>query len=328
MRLGVIAATLLGLAIAAYLILTIGVSPVVQAVMRVGIGGFAVICAYALGLVVLLAGGWRVLLPGEAGARMSTFVIGRQIRDSASDVLPFSQFGGIVIGARATILRGLDAPTAFASAIADVTTELMAQIVFIAVGVALCLTELRLAATTAPLADTLIVGTALMVPGVAAFVALQRRGGRMAAMLAERWLPAAVGQAEAFHRRINDLYRDRARLAASSAVHLLGWFGSGIGTWITLRLMGAHIAVLQAVGIEALLAALRSAFVFVPSAIGVQEIGYATLLPLFGLPPEVGLGASLLKRAREVTIGVPVLLTWQLMEGRRAFAGPELGDVR
>jgi hypothetical protein len=35
------------------------------------------------------------------------------------------------------------------------------------------------------------------------------------------------------------------------------------------------------------------------------------------LGPEVGLAASLLRRARDVVIGVPVLLLWQFVEARR-----------
>jgi hypothetical protein len=31
---------------------------------------------------------------------------------------------------------------------------------------------------------------------------------------------------------------------------------------------------------------------------------------------------SLLRRARDIVIGVPVLLAWQAMEGRRALARP------
>ncbi len=62
---------------------------------------------------------------------------------------------------------------------------------------------------------------------------------------------------------------------------------------------------------------------FVPGALGIQEAAYAGLAPIFGLPPEVGLAASLLKRAREITIGIPVLLAWQAMEGQRAFAGTD-----
>jgi hypothetical protein len=40
-----------------------------------------------------------------------------------------------------------------------------------------------------------------------------------------------------------------------------------------------------------------------------SEGAYALLGPLFGLPVEAALALSLLKRARDITIGVPVLLS-------------------
>ena len=326
MRFGVVVAAALGFAVAIYMVLRVGLAPVLHAVAGVGFDGFAVICAYALALIIVLGSGWFALVPSGVADRFTTFVVARQIRDSASDILPFSQLGGIVIGARAVVLKGVAAPFAFATAIADVTTELMAQIAFIAFGTAICIANLRLAPATASLANALVIGTTLMVPAVGAFVFLQRRGGGFAETLAERWLPAAVKHAAAFHEAVNGIYASPVRLAVSSSLHLVGWLGSGVGTWITLRLMGAHIGLLPAIGVEALLAALRSAFVFVPSAIGVQEAGYAALLPLFGLPPEFGIGASLLKRAREITIGIPVLLAWQAMEGRRAFARADVPE--
>ena len=52
-------------------------------------------------------------------------------------------------------------------------------------------------------------------------------------------------------------------------------------------------------------------------AIGAQEVGYAALAPLVGLPPEIGLALSLLKRARDLAIGVPALLVWQWSETRQ-----------
>ena len=39
--------------------------------------------------------------------------------------------------------------------------------------------------------------------------------------------------------------------------------------------------------------------------------------PLFGLPVEAALALSLLKRARDIAVGVPMLLSWQLAESRR-----------
>jgi hypothetical protein len=59
----------------------------------------------------------------------------------------------------------------------------------------------------------------------------------------------------------------------------------------------------------------------------VQEWGYAMLAPLFGLPAEMGLAVSLLKRAREIVLGVPALIYWQAVESRRVFSGIEAPHV-
>jgi glycosyltransferase 2 family protein len=42
--------------------------------------------------------------------------------------------------------------------------------------------------------------------------------------------------------------------------------------------------------------------------------------PLFGLPAEAALALSLLKRGRDIAIGIPVLLIWQFLEGRQTRA--------
>jgi glycosyltransferase 2 family protein len=44
------------------------------------------------------------------------------------------------------------------------------------------------------------------------------------------------------------------------------------------------------------------------------------LVPLFGVGREFGLAVSLIKRARDLAIGAPILLIWQAFEGRRALA--------
>ena len=72
--------------------------------------------------------------------------------------------------------------------------------------------------------------------------------------------------------------------------------------------------------LEALLCTLRTIAAFVPAAMGVQEAGYAMLAPLFGLPAEMGLAVSLLKRAREIVIGVPALIYWQRSKAARPCA--------
>jgi putative membrane protein len=201
----------------------------------------------------------------------------------------------------------------------DVTTELIGQIAFIVLGLLLGLAQLRASAAMAPYADGMIIGTALMVPAAVAFIFLQRRGTNLAEKLAGRLLTAAVSHTEAFSQALHSFYAQPLRLTASATFHLLSWIASGVWIWLVFRLLGADIDILSALTIEALLGALRSATVFIPSALGVQEAGYAALAPVFGVGPEIGLAVSLLKRARDVTIGVPALLIWQAVEGRRAI---------
>ncbi|HXC53932.1 MAG TPA: lysylphosphatidylglycerol synthase domain-containing protein [Rhizomicrobium sp.] len=319
-KLGVIAATLAGFALLVWLLFHIGVEPVWAAIAAVGFAGFALLLVAGLAVVAMLGSAWLMLIPHGGWRDFLTFAIGRQTRDSAGDILPFSQLGGIVIGARAVILRGVAPPLAFASAITDVTTELMAQIVFILIGIALCIAQLRASSATAPYVDGLILGTLLLVPGIAAFVVLQQRGSALAERLAGRFAPAALKHTAAFGEQMRAMYASPARLALSSTIHLVSWIAAGGLIWLSVRLIGARLDFFSALAIEALLAALRSATVFIPAAIGVQEAGYAALMPLFGLPSEVGLAVSLLKRARDVVVGVPVLLAWQFFEGRRALA--------
>ena len=76
----------------------------------------------------------------------------------------------------------------------------------------------------------------------------------------------------------------------------------------------------SAVAIESFVYAARTAAAFVPSALGVQEAAYMVLTPLFGVGAEFGLAVSLLKRARDIALGVPILLIWQAVESRGALA--------
>jgi glycosyltransferase 2 family protein len=55
----------------------------------------------------------------------------------------------------------------------------------------------------------------------------------------------------------------------------------------------------------------------VPVNAGVQEAGYAGLGAIFGVPPELSLGVSLVRRARDLAVGIPILLLWQTFEARR-----------
>jgi putative membrane protein len=319
-KIGVSVALLAGLIAAIYLVWSIGFGAVAASVVRAGLGGLALLCLYALVVFVSLACAWYFLLPPGERRRLGQFYIARLVRDSIAEISPFSPVGGMVAAARLMILKGMRAPYAAASVAADATTEAMAQVAFLALGLGIGFTQFRHLQGSGPVTEGMLAILLLAVPGIALLIFLQKKGASFAERIAARFFPQ-VKDGVSFRAAIEELYDSKSRLAASSAFHLLAWIGGGVGTWISFRLIGGRIGILNAVALEALLSTLRSIAAPVPAAIGVQEWGYAMLAPLFGLPAEMGVAVSLLKRAREIVLGVPALIYWQSVEGRAAFRG-------
>ena len=319
MKLRIVLIAALGAALAVYLIVFVGVGAVFSAAIALGWGGFAILCLYTLAVFLVLGMAWRALLP-DSGHGLRVFVWARMVRDAATEVLPFSQLGGIVFGARAAIIQGVGTATAFASTVVDVTTELMAQIIFVALGLGIFSLQAPHTSFAASLGRALGIGLAVAVVVCGAFLALQRRSLWLTGRLATRLLRGAGTQSAAVAASFTDIHRSPLRIGRSSALHLAGWLASAVGTWIAFRLIGVRIGVLPVVAIEGLVCAARSAAVFVPNALGVQEAAYAVLAPLFGVGAEFGLAVSLLKRARDIALGVPILLLWHAAEGQRALA--------
>jgi glycosyltransferase 2 family protein len=310
---GLLGGLLLGTALIAYY----GVAAVGGALLTVGWRGFLVVVAFHAVVLVMCGIAWWLVVPPAARAAPWVFISGRFIRDACSEVLPLSQIGGYVMGARATVSQGLSGTTATASTVVDVTMELVAQLVYTMLGVVL-LVWLRPDAT---LARPVAIGIVVAIVVAAGFILAQQRGftllERMAARLAPQWLGRALGSAAAIRDGIHAIYRHRIGLLLGFLVHLLCWITSGIEVWVALYFLQAPLSIPAVLVIESLLYAIRSVAFVVPNAAGVQEGAYVMLGALFGLSPDVALALSLLKRGRDLLLGVPSLLLWQAFEGRR-----------
>ena len=317
MKWGVAIALLAGVVAGVYLVWSIGFDSVFGAVARAGFGGLALLCLYALIMFLALALAWYFLLPPAHRRPITELYIARLVRDSIAEISPFSPVGGMVAAARLMILKGMNPAYAAAAVAADATTEAMAQVAFLALGLGIGFTQFGHMQGSGPLTLWMLAVLLLAVPGIALLIFLQKMGAGFAEKIAARFFPQ-VKDGVPFRAAIEELYASPGRLAASAAWHLAAWIGAGVGTYIAFRLVGGRISLLNAVALEALLSTLRSIAAPVPAAIGVQEWGYAMLSPLFGLPAEMGVAVSLLKRAREIVLGVPALLYWQGREAVRA----------
>ena len=311
---------LAGLALGTLLIAWFGVDRVVSGLRAIGWGEFAVIVGWQLGLFVVLGLAWVVIVPAGDARRPWVFVWARMVRDASTNCLPFSQVGGFVFGARAATLHGVPWSTSTASMVVDATAEFLAQLAFTAIGLVILLAR----APDSSLAVPLEVGLGLAVFAGAALIWLQRGAAslfaRVGGGIAGRWFSDAQDRVEVVQAELALIHGHTGRLALCFFVHLLGWIGTGAAGWIAFRALGVNLDFDDALAIEALLSAMAAIAFLVPVSAGVQEAGYAALGAIFGVPPELSLGVSLVRRARDLVVGVPILLAWQFFEVRRLRA--------
>ena len=313
-------ATIAGLGVAVWTFGATGFSDILAVAERIGFGGFALYCLWSLGTFGLLGAAWLSAAPGEPWARIGLFSWARMVREGVADLLPFSQLGGIVLGARTLSSAGVPTPRLYAALVVDMTTEMAAQLVYTLFGLALIASLLMAGGAAAALRPAILGGTGVMVAIILFFFVGQRAALDLTARIAGRFVPGTQAALVDIRAELTRIYTKRGRVAAAFGFNLAGWVASGAGAWLVLHLMRVPISLWHMLSLESLIFTLRSVAFVIPGALGVQEAAYALAAPLFGLPPESALALALAKRARDLAIGLPTLLAWQLGEARRIAA--------
>ncbi len=310
----------LGVLIGVVLVVYFGVGNIVAAIGKIGWPEFALIAGWQLVLFVILGIGWDIIMPAKNGRRFWVPIWGRMVRDAAANCLPFSQLGGFIFGARACTCLGVPWHTATASTVVDVTAEFLAQIAFACIGLGILI--LRVPGST--IAGPVEAGIGLAVVACFAFIWLQKGVStlfaRLGARIAGNKFEDAKERVEVLQVELGLIYGRSGRLALGFFVHLVGWICTGVAGWIGFHALGAQIDFDDALAIEALLSAAAAVAFLVPVNAGIQEAGYAGLGAVFGVPPEISLGVSLVRRGRDIVVGVPILLIWQFIEMRHLRA--------
>jgi len=315
-RLASAVAVIAGVALIGVLVVYFGAAAVIRSLLAVGWAGFGTICLVHVVLIAVMGVGWWVLLPGTS---LWISIWGRLVRDAASEVLPLSQVGGYLLGARAIALAGVPGSAAAASTIVDVTLEFLAQIAFTALSL-VWLVRLR---PDVWIEVPVVIGLAAAIILAAGLLFAQRYGfdlfGRFAGTIGRGLADRTAAGAATLHAAIARVYNGRAGLYTSFVLHLVCWIAATAEAWLALKFAGSPLDFGEVLVIEGLLYAIRSVAFAVPNAIGVQEGAYILLGESFGLTPEIALALSLLKRARDLVIGLPAFAMWQLLEGGRLW---------
>lgn len=324
-----------GLALVAGLVVWQGVDDVAALLALAG-GSLLLVGAFHLLPFLATTLAWRSLLRAQGVEQPWWRLFAwRWLGDSINALLPVAQVGGEVVRGRLLAGSGVGAAAVGAGIIVDLTMGLVSLVVFILGGMALLLAGGGGRESLFQLGF----GVGVFALMLWAFWAVQRSGALMRlAHLLERheaagraWV-ALGGGAAALDRELAALYARRGAVLGCLLWRLAAWVLGALEVWLALWVLGHPVGVLEALILESLGQAFRNAGFAIPGALGVQEGGLMMVGGLIGLPPEVALALGLVKRVRDLTLGVPALLLWLGLRAVRArdadLKGAELSPLR
>jgi putative membrane protein len=324
MRVAVRIALIAGIALLLALIMREG-SAILIPLARAGLVLLWLVPLHALPLSLDVLG-WRVLISRWRQSRFGTLFWIATIREGVDRLLPAANIGGALVGIRLLAERGVEGVIAAASVTTEVVLTVVSQYVFVLLGV-LCL--LRLTGTV-QLVDDVLIGLAATLPLVVLLGVVVRYGSVFERMerfavrlLGEDKLSFLTGQSASLDAAIRELCAAPWRLLTTVAWQVTGMVSGSLETWLALRWLGHPVPFGAAIALESLSMTVRNFVFLVPAGLGVQEASLIGFGALLGVNGELALALSLAKRMREILFGVPALMSWYWMEGRK-----ELHHVR
>jgi putative membrane protein len=269
---------------------------------------------------LLFALGWFYLLrpydpEGRAGLGYLFWVT--SVREAIDRLLPVASVGGGVVGVRLVRWRGIAAAPISATVIVEIVLTLIGSYAFTAVGLILLL---EMSPTGAQYHRFLLIFL-ISLPAPAAMVLLLRYGSVFARL--EKFLGPLVGVsalsegAASLDRELRACFKRWRSLLLAGLLQFAALMMGSFEVWFALRLFGHPVAAGTALILESMTQAMRHVAFVVPAGLGVQEATLVLFGHALGISSELALAVSMAKRIREVLCGLPSLLSWQWMEGRR-----------
>ena|ERR1700720_781447 len=277
------------------------------------------IVAYHSIPIFLDAAAWWVLFPVPERPSLRQLVLMRWIGESISTLVPSTAVGGDIVRARLAALHGVSLPVAAGTVIVDLTLGVFVQAGFTLLGLVLLV---QATGQTSFVRPTLF-GMLIALLAFGGFFFAQRWGmfgfvGRLISRLASSsdW-QSLVQRGDTLDQTVRSLYGRRRGLLGCCAWTIASLTLASGETWIALYAMDLPASFINALILQSMAFTIRSAAFAVPGGIGVQEGGYVLVGSLLGIPGQSAFALSLITRLRELGLGIPGLIVWQIIEGRR-----------
>jgi putative membrane protein len=304
--------------------------PAIGAALRTAGWRIALVALFHLLPIFLDAIAWWILFPSTGRPSWRSLFWMRWIGESVSNLLPSAMIGGDLLRARLAAITGTPVALSAASVIVDVTLGVVTQIVFTLLGLAL----LVHATGGTDLVRPTLIGTLLGVAAILGFFVAQRLGMfRFLSVIITRLVKSPewsslVESGEALDQTVRALYARRGGVLLCCGWTIVSLVISSGEIWIALWALDTHPTFLNALILQSMAMTVRNAAFAVPGQLGVQEGGYLVIGNLLGIPGDAAFAISLIARCRDLAIGIPALVVWQLIEGKRLFRARTAGASR
>ncbi len=315
-RLTTIAFGLFGAAILVWLLMGRDIGEVLTLFSLVGIN-ILWLGVYRIIPIALDAAGWKRLFSAGLCPRSTDLFLARWIAESVNTLFPVAQIGGHILRARIIGRKYGSGNEAGATVMVDFTIGLTTQIFFTLTGLVLLLLQTNRYQGTSSIG--IGIGVAIIVIG--AFFFSQKAGlfGFLAArtsILYRKKAAAITASARTMDKTINEIYGRKKKLLGCMLLRFIAWLAKSGENWLFFFFAGAPITIREAVILESLCTAFRSAAFFIPGGLGVQDGSLLMIGSLLGLGTDAMMALALGKRFRELMVGLPGLVWWFAHEGR------------
>ena len=305
-----------GAILLAVLIHRVGAEPILTTLRTLAWWQFILICLpYAVILAVDTLG-WRFAFARDRAPFWRLY--GARLAGEALNVVTaLGSVGGEAAKAW-LVRRDVSYAESVPSIVIAKTTIVIAQAIFLVIGIVLASTALDISGPVLRAMLWLLVVEVLAVGGFfgAQLAGLVRHGGRL---LVWAGVTANAAAAEKLDASLRHYYRHEwRRFAASTGFHTLGWLvGAALEATLMLWLLGVTTSVATAMVIEALGSGVRFASFMVPASLGAFEGANAAAFGALGFGAAAGLAFSVVRRARQVVwivLGLLVLIGMRLAD--------------
>jgi putative membrane protein len=273
---------------------------------------------------------WWVLFPTPDRLPLRQLFWMRWIGEAISTLVPSAAVGGDIVRARLAAIHGASVPVAAGTVLVDITLGIFVQAGFTLLGLVLLVTATGKNSFVGPT----LTGIVVALFAFTGFYFVQRLGiFRFLARIISRLAGSSDWQSfvqggETWDQTIRSLYA-RRRAVAACCVWTISSLVVGSGEiWLALWFLDLPASFVNALIFQSMVLTIRSAAFAVPAGLGVQEGGYLVVGSLLGISGDGAFALSLVWRAREIGLGIPALIFWQVIEARRLWRRREAATAR